>query len=79
MYNTVPKVRKNAPKDATNGQGLGSTKCQLCFVFKYPSIFFIKGIGFNLNDSKLFNNLALARKIFLSTLIIMLRSFKKNK
>ena len=35
MYNTVPKVIKNAPKEATNGQGLGSTKCQLCFVFKY--------------------------------------------
>jgi len=35
IYNTVPKVIKNAPKDATNGHGLGSTKCQLCFVFKY--------------------------------------------
>jgi hypothetical protein len=35
MYRTVPEVIKNAPKDATNGQGLGSTKCQLCFVFKY--------------------------------------------
>jgi len=35
IYSTVPKVIKNAPRDATNGQGLGSTKCQLCFVFKY--------------------------------------------
>ena len=35
MYSTVPDVMKNAPKEATNGQGLGSTKCQLCFVFKY--------------------------------------------
>jgi len=34
MYNTVPKVIKNAPKDATNGQGLGSTKWKLCLVFK---------------------------------------------
>jgi len=30
IYNTVPEVIKNAPKDANNGQGLGSTKCQLC-------------------------------------------------
>ena len=35
IYKTVPEVIKNAPKEATNGQGLGSTKCQLCFVFRY--------------------------------------------
>ena len=35
IYKTVPDVMKNAPRDATNGQGLGSTKCQLCFVFMY--------------------------------------------
>ena len=35
IYSTVPEVIKNAPKEATKGQGLGSTKCQLCFVFKY--------------------------------------------
>jgi len=35
IYNTAPEVIKNAPREATNGQGLGSTKCQLCFVFKY--------------------------------------------
>jgi hypothetical protein len=35
IYSTVPEVIKNAPKEATNGQGLGSTKCQLCFVFIY--------------------------------------------
>lgn len=35
MYKTVPEVIKNAPKEATKGQGLGSTKCQLCLVFIY--------------------------------------------
>lgn len=35
MYNTVPEVIKNAPREAVSGQGLGSTKCQLCFVFIY--------------------------------------------
>jgi hypothetical protein len=39
IYNTAPEVMKNAPKEATNGQGLGSTKCQLCFVFKYLKSF----------------------------------------
>ena len=35
IYSTLPKAKKNAPKEATKGQGLGSTKCQLCFVFIY--------------------------------------------
>jgi hypothetical protein len=35
IYKTAPEVIKNAPKEANNGQGLGSTKCQLCLVFKY--------------------------------------------
>ena len=39
MYNTVPVVIKNAPKEATKGQGLGSTKCQLCLVFTYLKSF----------------------------------------
>ena len=29
MYSTAPEVIKKAPKEATNGQGLGSTKCQV--------------------------------------------------
>jgi len=35
IYKTPPEVMKKAPNEATKGQGLGSTKCHECLVFKY--------------------------------------------
>ena len=54
IYKTAPEVIKNAPKEANNGQGLGSTKCQLCFVFRYLKriLLFIFYAGFWNEESK---------------------------
>ena len=37
IYKTPPEVKIKAPKAAIKGQGLGSTKCQGCFVFIYDT------------------------------------------
>jgi len=47
IYSTVPEVIKNAPKEATRGQGLGSTKCQLCFVLIYLKQILFSICGYN--------------------------------